>query len=83
MTEVAYCGPLLGYLGVHLYGFCNGFFGRDSYGTKTIINIGKDWIVALEDGYPVVAIFDLGWADQMEEYILKWAGDEPMENYNG
>lgn len=45
-------------VGTVLYGFCGGFFGRDSYGNKTVEAIGKDWVVAREDGlvdYPVMA----------------------------
>jgi len=29
-----------------LKGFCNGWFGRDSYGDKRVEGVGKDWIVA-------------------------------------
>lgn len=36
-------------------GFCGGSFGRDSYGDKTIVGIGADWVVARqEDGTPVM-----------------------------
>jgi hypothetical protein len=34
-----------GLIGTVLYGYCNGFFGRDSYGDKVIEAVGKDWIV--------------------------------------
>lgn len=33
-------------IGRHLYGFCNGYFGRDSYSNKRIEAEGDDWIVA-------------------------------------
>lgn len=36
-------GPEAGML---IYGYCNGYFGRDSYATKRIEAIGIDWIVA-------------------------------------
>lgn len=29
-----------------LYGFCNGYFGRDSYCDKRVEAIGADWVVA-------------------------------------
>jgi len=29
-------------------GFCGGMFGRDSYGPKTVLAIGRDWVVARE-----------------------------------
>ena len=35
-------------VGDKLYGFCNGYFGRDSYETKVIEGVGKDWIVCRE-----------------------------------
>lgn len=35
--------------GTKLYGFCNGYFGRDSYGEKTVIASGTwddvNWVV--------------------------------------
>lgn len=29
-----------------LYGFCGGYFGRDSYDDKRVEAIGGDWVVA-------------------------------------
>ena len=31
-----------------LYGYCGGWFGRDSYANKRIEAIGIDWVVARE-----------------------------------
>lgn len=28
-----------------LYGYCGGFFGRDSYGDKRVEAIGADWVI--------------------------------------
>lgn len=28
-----------------LYGFCGGHFGRDSYGDKIVVAVGRDWVV--------------------------------------
>ena len=36
------------YIGTILYGFCEGYFGRDSYSNKRIEAIGADWIVVRE-----------------------------------
>jgi len=33
------------YVGQMLYGYCGGYFGRDSYGDKRIEGFGIDWIV--------------------------------------
>ena len=39
-------------IGETLYGFCGGFFGRDSYEDKRIEAIGFDWVVCRDDkGY--------------------------------
>lgn len=39
-------------IGTVLYGFCNGYFGRDSYGEKTVVACGQSnddlWVVARE-----------------------------------
>lgn len=35
-------------IGRLLYGYCNGYFSRDSYYTKRIEAEGIDWIVARE-----------------------------------
>lgn len=41
-------------VGDMLYGFCNGSFGRDSYGDKRVEAIGSDWVVVREDGTPLI-----------------------------
>lgn len=35
-------------IGRVIYGYCNGYFGRDSYSDKRIEAEGFDWIVARE-----------------------------------
>lgn len=35
-------------VGMTLYGYCCGYFGRDSYGDKVIILMGPDWIKVRE-----------------------------------
>jgi len=48
-------------IGKVIYGFCNGYFGRDDYETKRIEAEGADWIVArpLDDpATPRFAHFD-------------------------
>ena len=36
-------------VGTPLYGYCGGYFGRDSYGLKRIEAVGYDWVVVRED----------------------------------
>ena len=40
-------------VGMQLYGYCNGYFGRDSYEDKRIEIVSADYIVCRdEDGHP-------------------------------
>lgn len=58
------------YIGMILYGYCQGEFGRDTYGSKTIEAVSRDWIVVREeDGTPKIASFD-SFAS-LEEFIAK------------
>lgn len=36
--------------GLSIYGFCCGYFGRDSYGEKVIVEVGPDYLVVRENG---------------------------------
>lgn len=46
-------------VGEILYGFCNGYFGRDSYENKHVESFGKDWVVCRDkDGIIHFAVFD-------------------------
>lgn len=36
-------------VGDTLFGFCGGYFGRDSYEDKRVEAVGKDWIVCRDD----------------------------------
>ncbi len=40
-------------VGQMLYGYCAGYFGRDSYCDKRVEAVGADWVVVrCEDGSP-------------------------------
>lgn len=39
-----------------LYGFCDGFFGRDSYGTKVVEGKGSDWVLVRECNGPLILV---------------------------
>lgn len=63
------------FLGVVLYGFCNGYFGRDSYDDKLIVGIGSDWVVvSYDDGSKGFASFDT--YEEMFDCISKWRIEE-------
>lgn len=65
-------------LGKVIKGYCNGFFGRDSYGDKTIEAEGIDWIVARStiDCYPEFAYFNS--EDEKNKYIQNWTQQQEM-----
>lgn len=64
-------------IGTKLYGFCNGFFGRDSYDTKTIEAIGSDWVVARDsDGIPTFAFFNGDWYLEKDNLLKEWANED-------
>lgn len=67
------------WLNKSLNGFCNGFFGRDSYGEKRIEAIGNDWIVARDEKeQPIFAEFES--TKVMLEYLEEWAKDGGNES---
>jgi hypothetical protein len=59
------------YVCVKIHGFCNGYFGRDSYSNKIIIASGENWIVAkAAEGQNEFASFANG--EEMHELIVRW-----------
>lgn len=46
---MAYKGVVNNLVGEKLYGFCDGYFGRDSYSDKVIIMNGLTWVIAISD----------------------------------
>lgn len=70
-------GPLR--VGQVLYGYCNGKFGRDSYGDKRVEAIGADWVVVRESGR--VGIYG-GAPEELVQYTVRscWiCGTRPVE----
>lgn len=63
------------YVGTKLYGFCNGYFGRDSYEDKVIEYIGEDYIVA-RDSRDVVLLAYFNNRNEIEYYIKKWSDED-------
>ena len=65
-------------VGKVIYGFCNGFFGRDDYENKIIIAEGDNWIVCkycddLASYRVTFASFNN--ADQKQLFINAWMTD--------
>lgn len=69
------------FIGTIIYGFCGGWFGRESYQDKRIEAIGADWVVAREiySGMPFFARFDEEKDICMKELIQEWS--EKPEDY--
>lgn len=65
------------YIGKTLYGFCNGYFGRDSYENKTIVYVGEKYILTEnEEGVPGVAYFkDMDYME-IEKLVLEWINNK-------
>jgi hypothetical protein len=64
-------------IGTRLYGFCNGYFGRDSYGTKIVLAFGyrrgRLWIVADSEPYGDIVLA----TGVPEDLVGEWTeGDE-------
>jgi len=63
------------FVGIKVYGYCDGFFGCYAYEDKTIIASGENWVVAKDDNDSVVfASFDT--PSDMEASVEKWSVKE-------
>lgn len=49
--------------GDKLSGFCDGAFGRDSYGDKIVEAIGPDWVVVREQAGILAGVPMLAWVE--------------------
>lgn len=58
-----------------LYGYCEGYFGRDSYDEKTVEAVGHDWMIVRENKHPV-ALLEV--PDGIEAMAIQWQM-EPTE----
>lgn len=62
-------------VGAVLTGFCEGHFGRDFYGDKTVEAIGHDWVVVREDGIPLIGNVP---PEHLEKFLK---GPEPEQTH--
>jgi hypothetical protein len=63
------------FVGTVLHGFCNGYFGRDSYENKRIEAVGVDWVVVRDsDGRSLFANFKSN--EEMVNLINEWSKAE-------
>lgn len=72
-------------IGTKIYGYCEGYFGRDDYGAKIIVAEGRKWIVCsylyadndYVTDYVTCANFDT--EEEKEECIKRWSEEENLE----
>lgn len=64
-----------GFVGTKIYGFCNGYFGRDDYDDKIIILEGRKWIVCsyLDADNDYVTCVNFDTEEEKIECIKRWA----------
>lgn len=62
-------------VGTKLYGYCNGYFGRDDYADKIIILEGSKWIVCayLEEGVDLVTSLNFESESEKYECVKRWS----------
>ena len=63
------------YIGQVLYGYCGGYFGRDSYGNKRIEGVGIDWIVCRDSSGEV----DFAYGDDIHTALKRYTQPEEGE----
>lgn len=64
-----------GFIGTKIYGFCDGYFGRDDFKDKIILLEGKKWIVCayLESGIDKVTCVNFDSEEEKEECVKRWS----------
>ena len=63
-------------IGTPLYGYCGGYFGRDSYADKRVEAIGHDWIVVRDDRGEVWFASGTDIHSELAEYTIPEEEDE-------
>lgn len=63
------------FVGTKIYGYCNGYFGREDYDDKIIIFEGKKWIVCayLDTDNDNVTCLNFDSEEEKEACIKRWS----------
>jgi len=66
---------MCGFVGTKIYGYCNGYFGRDDYDDKIIILEGRRWIVCayLDSDNDWITCVNFDSEEEKEERIKQWS----------
>lgn len=60
-------------IGTGIYGFCDGYFGRDDYDDKMIIIEGRTWIVCRYVDRDVVTCTNFMSEESKKRYVAEWS----------
>ena len=62
-------------IGTKIFGYCEGYFGRDDYSDKIIILEGRTWIVCayLDSDSDAVTCVNFDSEEEKNECIKKWS----------
>lgn len=65
-------------IGTRIYGYCNGYFGRDDYDDKIIIAEGRKWIVCVNayTNSDWVTCANFNTEEEKEECIKRWSEED-------
>ena len=66
---------MCGFIGTKIYGYCNGYFGRNDYDDKIIILEGRRWIVCayLDSDNDWITCVNFDSEEEKEERIKQWS----------
>lgn len=69
-------------VGKKIYGFCNGYFGRDDYKDKIIILEGEKWIVCtyLDRNIDYVTCANFDSKEEKIKCVTQWNKDDYDED---
>ena len=67
---------MIGLVGRRIYGYCDGYFGRDDYEDKIIILEGKTWIVCVYANSDVVTCVNFSSEKEKIECVKRWEIEE-------
>lgn len=69
---------MCGFIGTKIYGYCNGYFGRNDYDDKIIILEGRKWIVCayLDTDNDWITSVNFDSEEEKIECIKKWSVKE-------
>jgi hypothetical protein len=67
------CGTEV-WVGTVLRGYCEGWFGRDGYGDKTVEAVGSDWVLVRLGQYVLTATFD--GSAELDACMHRWAAEK-------